>query len=116
MEYLEENFHEIFDVYRQNSTYVVHNLNTTLKTFEIISWSNDNTMLKFRFTVENPQLVGMLTARKDFLYIRMKEWLLDTNGQIPDEHAQYRGFISNYANSSLVRFFHDECLEDSDFD
>jgi hypothetical protein len=53
--------------------------------------------------------VGMLIARKDYLYIRMKETLLDTNGQFLEEHAYFRGLISNYANSSLVRFFHEDC-------
>lgn len=115
-EFLRDNFEKMFEVYRQNSTYVVHNLNSTLESFEIVGWSTDQKVVKFRFTVDDPQLVGMLIQRKDMLYIRMKEWLLDPNGQIPDEHAYYRGLISNYANASLVRFFHRECLEDAEYD
>lgn len=30
--------------------------------------------------------------------------------------AQHRELISNYPNASLVRFFHDKCLEDADLD
>lgn len=46
----------------------------------------------------------------------MKETMLDVNGQIPDDKAYYRGLISNLGNTSLVRFYHNECQEDKELD
>ena len=41
MEYLKTNWDQIFEVYRQNSSFVIHELNSTLKNFEFTDYSAD---------------------------------------------------------------------------
>lgn len=61
MEYLKTNWDQMFEVYRQNSSFVIHEQNSTIKNFEFTEYSDDQTMISFNFTVEDPQFVGMLT-------------------------------------------------------
>jgi hypothetical protein len=44
----------------------------------------------------------------------MKYWILDVNGQIPEENKFFRGML--YGNHTLIRIFYEKCLIDAQYD
>ena len=103
-------------------------MNSTVKSFEITNISESNMAMEFKVTFPQPYFVAQLTLRPDYLYIHMKYWMLDTNGQIPDENEFYRGMIltdHNYSdedqiygvgNHTFVRIFNELCILDKGID
>lgn len=110
--FIVENWDSIFQVYIKNITYFDNITPMTLDDFQINNISSDNTTINFRCKFHDPFLLGLLIKRKDALYIHFRYDLVDTEGNIKEEHAYYRQMF--FGNHSLVRVFPDKCRKDKE--
>lgn len=73
MRWLEDNFHDFFNVYWRDTTYRKTKQNLTLLDFEPTIFSEDAMTINFTMKFSKPYRIGLLVKKSDRLHIDVKE-------------------------------------------
>ena len=114
LEFVRDNWDQLFDVYIKNVTFREHNSTMPLLDFNITGLGDDGMTMYYQATFYEPYMLGLLIKKSDKLYIHMKYDLLDTKGYFKEDYKYFEGMV--IGNSTLTRFFHDKCALDIEAD
>jgi len=93
LNFIQDHWDEMFDVYIWNVTKRAHNTTMTLIDFNFTELADDSMTMKFQATFYQPYMLGLLVKKSDNLYIHMKYDLLDTKGFFRPEKKIYEGMF-----------------------